>query len=125
MKLESAPKREPLALRLQIFSALVLVVLGLLTVRLVQMQLLESERYDEEAFGNAVRPKVVEPARGLVYDRNGILLVDNQPTYTLSITPRYFDERQLPLLANLLGVEDSLLLDRYRRAVRHSRFQPS
>ena len=125
MKLDAASKKEPTGLRLQIFAGLVLVIFGLLTARLVQMQLLEADRYDQEAFGNAVRPKVVEPARGLIFDRHSQLLADNQPTYTLSVTPRYFDERQLPMLARLLQVEDSLLEVRYRRAIQHSRFQPS
>jgi penicillin-binding protein 2 len=126
MKLDTSPQqKEPTGLRMQIFAGLVIVVFGLLTARLVQMQLLEQDRYDQEAFGNAVRPKVVEPARGLIFDRNGRLMVDNQPTYSLSVTPRYFDERQIPLLAHLLGVEDSLLEVRYRRAIQHSRFQPS
>jgi penicillin-binding protein 2 len=50
------------------------------------------------AQGNAVRPVVIEPARGLIYDRHGVLLVDNEPTYTLLVTPRYFDRNQLPTL---------------------------
>jgi len=125
MKLEAAPQHEPSGLRMQIFSAVVLVVLCLLGARLVQMQLLDQDRYDEEAFGNAVRPKVVEPARGLIYDRNGVLLVDNQPTYSLSVTPRYFDQANLPLLARLLNVEEEVVRRRLIQAAQHSRFQPS
>jgi penicillin-binding protein 2 len=125
MKFEPAPEREPTGLRMQIFAGLVIVVFGLLSARLVQMQLLEGDRYGIEAQGNAVRPMVVEPARGLIYDRHGELLVDNEPTYTLLITPRHFDRAQIPYLARLLGVEDSLLRVRYARAVQHSRFQPS
>lgn len=125
MKLEPVPEREPSGLRLQIFAGLVLVVFGLLAFRLVQMQLLEQDHYGLAAQGNAVRPVVTEPARGLIFDRSGLLLVDNEPTYTLMVTPRHFDRARLPLLAHLLDVPDSLLEARFQRAVRHSRFQPS
>jgi penicillin-binding protein 2 len=108
---------------MKIYVGVVLVVIGLLGARLVQMQLLDRDQYTEEALGNAVRPKIVEPARGLVYDRNGLLMVDNQPTYTLSVTPRYFDEAQLPQLARMLGVTDSLMQARYQTAVRYSRYR--
>src|SRR5690554_5648167 len=83
MKLETPQPQERTGLRLHIFTGAVLLVLALLTVRLVQMQLLNREDYTEEALANSVEQKIVEPARGLIYDRNGVLLVDNQPTYTI------------------------------------------
>jgi penicillin-binding protein 2 len=125
MKVEATPQRERSGLRLQIYTGVVLVIIGMFVVRLVQMQLLEPDQYVAEAYGNAVRPKVVEPARGLVYDRNGVLMVDNELTYTVSVTPRYFDEAHLPLLARIVGVSDSLVDARYREIVRFSRYRPS
>lgn len=125
MKLNLFPEKEPGGLRLHLFTALVVLVLGLLGGRLVQMQLMEQDRYGDEARGNAVRSKIVEPARGLIYDRNGRLLVENEPTYSMSITPRYFDQSQMSFLAGLLAVEDSVLVARFQQAVRHSRYQPS
>jgi len=125
MKLEAGQPRESSGLRMKIYVGLVVLVISLLGAQLVRMQLLERDQYTEEALGNAVRPKVVEPARGLVYDRNGILLVDNQPTYTLSVTPRYFDTAQLPRLARMLGVTDSAMARRYEAAVQFSRYRPT
>jgi penicillin-binding protein 2 len=127
MKIETSQNRErdrePSGLRLKIYAAAVLLIIGLLMGRLVQMQLLGQDQYTEEAYGNAVRQKISEPARGLIYDRNGALLVDNQPTYTVLVTPRYFNEAELPLLVRLLGVDDSLARVRYDRLVQRSRYQ--
>lgn len=123
MKLESGP-REPSGLRMKIYVGLVVLVVGLLGAQLARMQLFERDEYAEQALGNAIRPKIVEPARGLIYDRNGLLMVDNQPTYAVYVTPRYFDRGQLPLVARLLGMPDSVLEQRFEAIVRRSRFQP-
>lgn len=125
MKHDSTAAPERPGLRLRIFAIAILLLFSFLALRLVQMQLLEGEAYAGEARDNSVQPKVVEPARGLIYDRDGRLMVDNQPTYTLTITPRYFDEAQLPLLAELLGVADSLLQARYRGITAYSRYKTS
>ncbi len=124
-KTENTPPQEKTGLRLNIFAGTVLLLLGLLTVRLVEMQLLDQETYIQEALGNAVEQKVVEPARGLVYDRHGELIVDNRPTYAVTIAPRYFDEEQLPMLARLLGVSDSLMQAKYAQVKDHSSYQTS
>lgn len=125
MKLDAAPQQEQSGLRLKIFSVVILFVLGLLTVRLAQMQLLDRAQYSDEAMANSVEQKVVQPARGLIYDRNGILLVDNQPTYTITLTPRYFDLAKLPLLAELAGVSDSLATAKYDEIRAYSPYKTS
>ena len=112
-------------LRLRIFVAVILFVLGMLGFRLVQMQLLDRAQYSDEALANSVEQKVVQPARGLIYDRNGVLIVDNQPTYTVTLTPRYFERAKLPLLAELLGMPDSLVAAKYREIVAYSPYKTS
>ena len=115
------------ALRLKIFSALVLLVVGLLGARLAQMQLIPSQReaFAEQAAGNAIRENLVKPARGYIYDRKGVLVVDNETTYDITVTPRYFDEENLPLLARLLGEPDSVVVERYEKAKRYSPYKTS
>lgn len=95
--------REDARLRFRIFSVLVLVILAFLAARLGQMQLLNREEYATEAEGNAIKTKIVRPARGYIFDRNGVLLVDNETTLSVTVSPRYFDESDLPLVAELAG----------------------
>lgn len=112
-------------IRVRIFAGVVLVVLGILGIRLVQLQLISAETYSGESRSNAVRTRWVQPARGAIYDRTGTLLVDNQPSYTIQLTPRYFDRSKTGLLADLLEVPDSVVVGKLEEARRWSPFRPS
>ena len=60
--------------------------LGLLT-RMGWLQIRQAHRYAALARGNRIRVVPVAPTRGLIYDRNGKLLAENQPTYELTVVP--------------------------------------
>lgn len=111
--------------RLKLFVVIVLATITGLGMRLAKLQLIDTKEYTGESRNNAVREKRVTPARGVIYDRNGILMVDNEPTYTIMLTPRYFDEDQIPLLASLVNVEDSVVVQKLAEARDWSPFQPS
>src|SRR5690606_34364962 len=123
MKYAPTTSKEEVRLRLRIFTLLTLAVLGALVLRLGQMQLLDRERYQMEAEGNAIETKLVRPARGYIYDRNGQLLVDNRTTTSVLVSPRYFDPANLPLVAELAGVPDSLVRARWDEIVARSAYQ--
>lgn len=116
---------EEYQLRARIYAGLVVVVLGILAGRLVQLQLVSTETYWGASQSNAVRERRVPPARGAIYDRTGTLLVDNEPSYTILLTPRYFDEAKTDLLAGLLGVADSTVARKLQEARAWSAFRPS
>lgn len=98
-----------------------LAVLG----RVFYLQIIQYEVYDELGDQNSIRQEYVDAARGLIYDRNGTLLVDNQPIYSITITPVSFEDTNIPLLANLLGETDSLITTMVAGAKRYSRFRTS
>ena len=128
-KLKTLPVRKPPLdehrLRVRLFSAIILVVLGLLGVRLAWLQLVDAREFRDTSRQNAIRERRVQPARGALYDRAGTLLVDNEPTYTITLTPRYFDASKTGLLAELLDVPDSLVAAELAEAKRWSPFKPS
>ncbi len=105
--------------RLRIFVALVTVILGILTLRLGKLQIVERSNHTGQSVNNAVREWRVQPPRGRFYDRNGVLMVDNEPRFTLFVTPRYFDEETIPLVSRLLEQPDSLIESRYRAAAKN------
>ena len=111
--------------RIRIYAAAVVVVLTILGIRCVELQLVSTDAYWGAAQGNAIRERRVEPARGAMYDRAGTLLVDNQPSYTIMLTPRYFDRSKSDLLADLLGVADSTVINKLEEARAWSAFRPS
>ncbi len=102
---------------------LILMMVGLMTGRLVQLQLVETAVHSDESMRTTVSTKRVQPARGLFFDRSGLLLVDNEPTYSLSVIPRFFEDDRIPLLASLLGVEDSVVANRIKEARAWSRYR--
>ena len=116
---------EDYRIRVRLFMGIIVVVLSVLGLRLAQMQIIDADEYLGEARSNAVKPRRVLPARGAIFDRGGELLVDNEPIYTLTITPRYFNPDRAPLLADLLGVADSVVTRKLEKARRYSPFQPS
>lgn len=84
---------------------IIIILLGLVIMgRLFQLQILDYETYEPLSRQNALRQQNVNPARGLIYDRNGQLLVDNKPIYSITITPASYDDKKTPLLANILDV---------------------
>lgn len=96
----------------------------LLTIRLIQMQIIEAQVYDEKSAGNSIKAIEQTPLRGVFYDRNLQLLVSNTPAYTLRITPAEYDRSLNPLLETVLGV-DSGFVNRLLFANRiYSRYMP-
>ncbi|MEJ2479762.1 MAG: penicillin-binding protein 2 [Acidihalobacter sp.] len=62
-------------------------MLGVAVYRLVQLQILEHRNYAQAAHNNRVRIQPVAPPRGLIYSRNGKLLAENVPSYSLVLVP--------------------------------------
>ena len=110
--------------RVRIYAGVVLLVFALLALRLVQLQGLSGAEDNALPPGSAVREQPIDPARGALYARDGTLLVGNKPTYTILLTPRYFDRSKVPLLARLLGVSDSTVHRRLAQAHARNAFRP-
>lgn len=72
--------------RLVLIKVGVLLIMGLLVVRLWQLQVHEGPYWRDRARDNRTRSIVLEPARGLIYDRNGLLLANNIPSFNLYVS---------------------------------------
>jgi penicillin-binding protein 2 len=60
---------------------------AILLIRLGQLQIVEYESFSAQSQGNRIRVQPLPPTRGLIYDRNGAILAENQPSYQLELTP--------------------------------------
>ncbi len=76
----------------------------LFIARLSYLQLFNKEELSRESDKNSVKTITVTPPRGLMFDRNGKVLVDNKPSYTVTITPSQFDRNNLTEVANILEI---------------------
>lgn len=108
-----------------IFIATIIVALGILGAQLFWLQVWSEDQFEEISEGNAVRMVRMLPARGAIYDRHDSLLVDNKPTYTITLTPRYFDMTKTAYLATLLEVPDSVVTAKLNEARRWNPYRPS
>jgi penicillin-binding protein 2 len=72
--------------RLRVLAFLVVLMLAGLATRLWFLQVLATDRFTEAASENSIRFEYTDPVRGLIYDRNGDVLVDNQLSLEVRIT---------------------------------------
>jgi penicillin-binding protein 2 len=75
-------------LRIGIAAFAVLIAFGLLAARFVYLQLVQHDTYSAKAEDNRISIVPVPPNRGLMIDRNGVVLARNYSGYTLEISPR-------------------------------------
>ncbi len=65
----------------------VLILFGILFAKLYLLQITGWEQYRIQSEKNTMQPVPIEANRGLILDRNGEILVDNRPSYTISVIP--------------------------------------
>ena len=86
-----------------LLRALVILMFGILVVQLINMQIIKGDEYRERAEINALREVDVPAARGLIYDRNGTLLVQNEAEFAVAIVPGDLPERGQTAIYRLLA----------------------
>lgn len=91
--------------------------------RLFYLQIL-SPNYKARANSNAFYQKPIYPSRGVIYDRNGELLVFNEPAYDLTVTTKEVGEFDTIALCRMLRLEPDYLRKRLEE-IRNRRINPS
>lgn len=116
--MDAFSKRKYLVIGLFSLTALIIVV------RLFYIQVLDSS-YKISAATNVLRREINYPARGVIYDRNGNLMVFNQAAYDVLITPREMKSFDTLGFCNIVGVEKEELVNEIIKAKNFSRYKPS
>lgn len=80
-------KNYDLEKRKYVIGGFIIIIAAIFLVRLFDLQI-NDEKYKRSADSNAFLKKTVYPSRGLIYDRNGELVVFNQPAYDVMLIPR-------------------------------------
>jgi penicillin-binding protein 2 len=81
-------------LRLVAAALFVLLGFGLLAARLVHLQVLKHDELATQAEANRVAVVPLVPNRGLIVDRNGVVLASNYSAYTLELMPAQLDDME-------------------------------
>jgi penicillin-binding protein 2 len=84
----SALELHRLRWRLVVALLLVIAMFGVLTARFAYLQVYKYDAFQEKAEDNRIAVVPVPPSRGLIYDRNGVLMAENVSAYTLELAPR-------------------------------------
>lgn len=89
----------------------------ILVARLAYLQIFSWDTYYRESERNRVRDVVIEAPRGLLLDRNGEIMVDNRPAYSVSVIPYEFLESRsaTSLLASILNESSVELVKAVRK----------
>jgi penicillin-binding protein 2 len=103
-----------------IFVATGIIFLG----RLFYLQIID-DSYELSANNNVLRYVTQYPARGLIYDRNGKLLVYNEAVYDLMVLPRQVKDIDTLEFCRLLDISREGFVQRMKKARDYSRFKPS
>ena len=73
------------SVRLVVGVFLVLLLTGVLLARMFWLQIIEHSRYTTLSDNNRVQTRAISPPRGLITDRDGVILADNRPDFSLEV----------------------------------------
>lgn len=113
---DTAAERRLFQRRALVMLFVVFALLGVLLARMYHLQVVEHELYTTLSDKNRVQVQSVAPTRGLVYDRNDVLLAENRPVFGITLVPERVRDMEATLakLQGILNVsgED---VERFRR----------
>ncbi|NLV19023.1 MAG: penicillin-binding protein 2 [Bacteroidetes bacterium] len=116
--------KDKFASRRYIISMLMILITVILVIRLFIIQVVK-DTYRMSAENNVLRYVTQYPARGLIYDRNGKLIVYNQAAYDLMVVPAQTDVFDTAMFCDDLGITRDIFMERIRAARDYSSRVPS
>ncbi|MBI2418036.1 MAG: hypothetical protein HYV28_09070 [Ignavibacteriales bacterium] len=90
--------------RRAVFLFIILCIGAVYSMRLFQLQVIQHSDYEMKAAENSIKPIEDTPLRGVFYDRNRKLLVQNIPTYTIRVIPAEYDTTKNYLVEAICGL---------------------
>jgi len=112
--------------RLARLTFFVVIVFGVLFVRLWSLQIIKGPKYRIQSENNRIDLRDILPFRGLIFDRNGQLLVDNRPSFILGVIPE--DTKNLDSLTEdlrrLIEIDSVMVKGKIKKALKWNPFNP-
>lgn len=110
--------------RLLTASIFVTAALGLLFFRLCYLQIIQHSTYTTLSEKNQVTLLPIAPNRGLIYDRNGVLLAQNIPVFSLDVIPDKIDNMKQTIsdLSQIIDITPEDVEQFYKQLKQHRRF---
>lgn len=105
----------------------VLALTMVIIIRLAYLQISEHQFYTTQSQKNILNIIPIKPNRGLIYDRNGVLLAKDIPTFTLNITPGYVKNlnNTIERLQKIIPISNQDIIAFRHAITEHHRYQPT
>src|SRR3954465_15122175 len=102
-------ERRRVTSRLTILQVAIVVVFAVLAIGFWYLQIVEHARFEEMAENNHQRKLALRAPRGILFDRDGRVLVENRESFTISIVREHTKDlkRTIRILASVLGIDEA------------------
>jgi penicillin-binding protein 2 len=110
--------------RRYVFAAAIILVALVFIIRLFQIQVVDKS-FEQYALSNAQSARVIYPARGLIFDRTGKIMVYNKAAYDIMVTPRLLEPFDTTEMCQILDISREDAWERLRSARSYSNRVPS
>ena len=111
-------------MRKVLLPALIIIGASLLIIRVFYLQII-NDSFKLKSENNAIKIEYDYPERGYIYDRNGVLLVANQPSYDIMVIPRELKNTDTLEFCKLLNITKEDFIKRVEKAKVYSPRLPS
>jgi penicillin-binding protein 2 len=111
-------------MRKVLLPALIIIGASLLLIRIFYLQIID-DSFKLKSDNNAIKIKYDYPERGYIYDRNGVLLVANQPSYDIMVIPRELKNTDTLQFCKLLNITKEDFIQKIEKAKVYSPRLPS
>ena len=103
------------------FYAVLIAIFFLLFLGFFRLQISNVTFYSQKSLQNSVKMVTRIPVRGNIYDRNGELLVDNRPAFSLYLVPNETTPKTIDIISQLCRIPEEEIVQKLKRA---GKFQP-
>lgn len=124
--IKNARRETQLFLRRTLVASIIILVLTLLLIaRLFYLQIIQHKHFTTLSTTNSIRLLPIVPARGLIYDRHGVVLADNVPVFSLMVTPDKNDDLKETIndISKIIPITNSDLEAFYKQLKQHRQFE--
>jgi len=107
-----------------LIQAVIIAVFAVFLVRLFYLQVID-DTYKQIADDRGIRKEQIDPDRGQIFDRNGKLIVYNEPSYKLMVIPGQVKELDTMRFCEVVGVDKEYFVKKMNEAKRFSKVRES
>ena len=112
------------SLRKNVVALFFIAVSIIFLVKLFYIQVL-NEEYKFSAKNNVLRYDILQPVRGLVFDRDSNLIVSNEPAFDIVVVPREVTKIDTTVFCNSINISKVDFIEKLNSAIEYSKYRES